>query len=84
MSTNPWRRWSADEIYNREHEQNGAAEEQHLMFFFSPSSSQRFLTPNTSNLHTVLTAFADEVISLFSNKILTKLFVGDCYLLNIT
>jgi len=50
MSTSPWRRWSADEIYNRENEQRNIGEEEHLMFSFSPTSSQRFLTPKTSNL----------------------------------
>ena len=50
MSTSPWRRWSADEIYNRENEQRNTGEEEHLMFSFSPTSSQRFLTPKTSNL----------------------------------
>ena len=49
LSNSPWRRWSADEIYHREQE----TEEEHLMFSFSPTSSQRFLTPTTINLSVI-------------------------------
>lgn len=49
MSTIPWRRWSADEIYNIKNEEQNIEEEEHLMFSFTPSSSQRFRIPKTSS-----------------------------------
>lgn len=68
MSSSPWRRWSADEIYNRENEEQNTGGEEHLMFSFSPSSSQRFLTPITSNTSNV----DDEV---FENEVTATLYL---------